>query len=76
MVSEMIAMAGKPFKECEFIKKCMLIAASKVRPEKKGQFGNISLSVNTVAERISDLPENIYDHLREKAERFYAYSVA
>ncbi|XP_077067685.1 general transcription factor II-I repeat domain-containing protein 2-like [Siphateles boraxobius] len=76
MVSEMIAKAGKPFKEGEFIKKCMLLAASKVCPEKKGQFSNISLSANTVAERISDLSENIYDQLREKAERFCAYSVA
>ncbi len=76
VVSEMIARAGKPFKEGEFFKKCMLLAASKVYPEKKGQFSNISLSANTVAERISDLSENIYDQLREKAERFCAYSVA
>ncbi len=43
MVSEMISRAGKPFKEGEFIKKCKLLAASKVCPEKKGQFCNISL---------------------------------
>ncbi len=76
MVSEMIARAGKPFKEGEFIKKCMLLAASKACLEKKGQFSNISLSANTVAERISELSENVYDQLRENAERFCAYSVA
>ncbi|KAG1935508.1 SCAN domain-containing protein [Pimephales promelas] len=76
VVSEMIAKAGKPFKEGKFIKNCMLLAASKVCPEKKGQFSDISLSANTVAERISDLSENIYHQLREKAERFCAYSVA
>uniref|UniRef100_A0A8D2IX21 HAT C-terminal dimerisation domain-containing protein n=1 Tax=Varanus komodoensis TaxID=61221 RepID=A0A8D2IX21_VARKO len=75
VVSEMIAKAGKPFKDGEFIKKCMLQAASIVCPEKKGQFSNISLSANTVAERISDLSGNVYDQLREKAKHFHAYPV-
>ena len=35
VVSEMIAKAGKPFKDGEFIKQCMLQAASIVCPEKK-----------------------------------------
>lgn len=73
VVSEMIA---KPFTEGEFVKKCILQAASIVCPEKKGQFSNISLSANTVAERISDLSSNIYDQLHEKAKCFNAYSVA
>lgn len=76
VVSEMIAKAGKPFKDGEFIKQCMLQAASIVCLEKKGQFSNISLSANTVAERISDLSDNIYDQLREKARHFHSYSVA
>lgn len=76
VVSEMIAKAGKPFTEGEFVKKCILQAASIVCPEKKGQFSNISLSANTVAERISDLSSNIYHQLREKAKCFDAYSVA
>ncbi len=42
VVSEMIARARKPFKEGEFIKKCMLLAASKVCLEKV-KFSNISL---------------------------------
>ncbi|KAM9305583.1 general transcription factor II-I repeat domain-containing protein 2-like [Gastrophryne carolinensis] len=63
VVSMMIAKAGKSFKEGEFIKKCMLQAASIISPEKKGQFSNISLSSNTVAERISELSSDIYDQL-------------
>ncbi len=43
VVSEMIVRARKSFKEGEFIKKCMLLATSKVCLEKKGQFSNISL---------------------------------
>lgn len=76
VVSEMIAKAGKPFKEGEFLKMCILQAASIVCPEKKGQFSNISLSANTVAERISDLSSDIYDQLCEKAKCFSVYSVA
>ncbi|XP_070593080.1 general transcription factor II-I repeat domain-containing protein 2A-like isoform X2 [Erythrolamprus reginae] len=76
VVSEMIAKAGKPFKEGEFVKNCILRAASIVFPEKNGQFSNISLSANTVAERISDLSSDIYDQLCEKAKRFRVYSVA
>ncbi|KAI5104474.1 protein transcription factor II-I repeat domain-containing protein 2B-like protein [Silurus meridionalis] len=60
----------------EFVKKCILQAASIICPEKKGQFSNISLSANTVAERISDLSNDIYDQLCEKAKCFSEYSVA
>lgn len=63
----MIAKAGNPFKEAEFIKQCMLQPARIVRLEKKGQISNISLAANTLAEHISDLSGNIYDQLREKA---------
>ena len=76
IVSEMIAKARKPFAESEFVKKCMLQAAHIVCPEKKGQFNNISLSANTVAEGTSDLSSDIYDQLCEKAKCFSAYSVA
>lgn len=76
MVSEMIAKAGKPYTEGEFVKKCMLQAASIICPEKKGQFSNLSLSANTVAERISDMSSDIYHQLCEKVKCFDAYSVA
>lgn len=51
-------------------------AAHIVCPEKKGQFNNISLSANTVAERISDLTSDIYFELCKKAKCFSVYSVA
>ena len=60
----MIAKAGKPFAEGEFIKECMLQAASIVCPEKRAQFASISLSPNTVAERVTELSGNIYGQLR------------
>nr|XP_021321998.1 LOW QUALITY PROTEIN: general transcription factor II-I repeat domain-containing protein 2B-like [Danio rerio] len=54
----------------------MLQAASIICPEKKGQFSNLSLSANTVAERISDMSSDIYHQLCEKAKCFDAYDVA
>ncbi|KAK0154547.1 General transcription factor II-I repeat domain-containing protein 2 [Merluccius polli] len=75
-LSEMIARAGKPFTEGEFIKECMLQAASIVCPEKRAQFASISLSPNTVAERVTELSGNIYGQLRDKVKDFRAYSVA
>ena len=72
----MIAKVRKPFTESEFVKKCVLQAAHIVCPEKKVQFNNISLSANTVAERISGLSSDIYDQMCEKAKCFSAYSVA
>ncbi len=73
VVSEMIAKAGKPFTEGQFIKDCMLKVADILCPEKKNMFNNLSLSANTVAERITELSSDIYDQLRGKARVFTAY---
>ncbi|KAI0989717.1 hypothetical protein GJ496_001204 [Pomphorhynchus laevis] len=51
-ISKAIAKAGKPFTVDDFFKKCMIHA---VCPKKKILFCSISLSDNTVAERISNL---------------------
>ncbi|XP_016097781.1 general transcription factor II-I repeat domain-containing protein 2B-like [Sinocyclocheilus grahami] len=42
----------------------------------KNLFNNLSLTANTVAERISELSSDIYDQLRSKSKVFTAYSVA
>ncbi|KAK7879843.1 hypothetical protein WMY93_033491 [Mugilogobius chulae] len=76
VVSELIAKAGKPFTEGEFLKDCMLRVADLICPEKRHLFTNISLSANTVAERINELSNDIYGQLRNKARDFTAYSVA
>lgn len=44
--------------------------------QKTSQFDNISLSDDTVTERISGLSSDIYDQLCEKAKCFSLYSVA
>ncbi|KAK0145575.1 General transcription factor II-I repeat domain-containing protein 2 [Merluccius polli] len=76
VVSELIAKAGKPFTEGQFLKDCMLRVADILCPEKKSLFNTLSLSANTVAERINGLSGNIYEQLWDKAKSFTAFSVA
>ncbi len=76
VVGEMIAKAGKPFTEGQFMTDCMLKVAKIRCPENKNMFNNLSLSANTVAERITELSSDIYDQLRGKARVLTAYSMA
>lgn len=71
MLSELIAKAGKPFTEGQFIKDCMQKVADILCPEKKNLFNNLSLSANTVAERNSKLSSDIYDQLCSKSKVFH-----
>lgn len=45
-------------------------------PEKKQAFSNVSLSRNTIAERICDLATNLHDQLMEKGKDFVSFSLA
>lgn len=45
-------------------------------PEQKKCFSSISLSRNTVAQRIREMADDITDQLREKAKTFQFFSVA
>lgn len=75
-IAREIAVSSKPFSEGDFIKKCMMMAAEDICPEKRRSFANISLSRNTVAERINELSENLNSQLKEKVAKFVAFSVA
>lgn len=55
ILSELIAKHLKSFTEGDFIKKCLIKPAEIVCPENSMAFQTISLSPNTVAERITDL---------------------
>ena len=69
-------MSSKTFLEGSFVKTCLLIDAEEIFPEKRQSFANISLSRNTVVDRICDLSKNVQQQLSEKAAHFVAYSVA
>lgn len=51
-------------------------AAEIVCPEKRQAFANISLTRNTIADRISDLSVDLYSQLKNKVKDFIAFSVA
>ncbi|XP_037794130.1 general transcription factor II-I repeat domain-containing protein 2-like [Penaeus monodon] len=76
LIANEIALASKPFSEGEFVRTCMLKAAETVCPEKRQAFANISLTRNTVADRISDLAEDLDSQLKHKVKSFIAFSVA
>ena len=71
-----ILLASKPYCEGEFVKTCILKAAEIVCPEKRQVFANISLTKNTVAERISDLFAKLDSQLKNKVKSFVTFSVA
>lgn len=76
VIANEIAIASKPFTEGEFVKKCILLAAENICPEKRSDLNSISLSRNTVAERISELATDLDNQLKEKVKQFVAVSVA
>lgn len=66
LIANEIAVASKPFSECEFVKTCMLKAVEIVCPVKRQAFANISLTRNTVANRISDVSVDLDNQLKRK----------
>jgi hypothetical protein len=58
------------------VKKCLLIAASELCPDKKNVFENISLSCMRVQRRVTDISNNLSNQLSEKSEEFKYYSLA
>ena len=76
LIANEIAVASKPFSEGEFVKTFMMKAAEIVCPEKRQAFANISLTRNTVADRISDLSVDLDSQLKQKVKSFFAFSVA
>jgi hypothetical protein len=76
IVSHMIASHTKPFTEGEFLKECMVQVADTLCPEKKVLFQNISLSRNTVAERINEISSDLHQKLCQTAKTFFCFSLA
>ena len=74
--SEMIAKTSRPFTEGLFIKEYFVKACEILCPEKKKVFEGISLSANTVASRITEAGNDVYEQLVTVAHSFEAFSVA
>ncbi|KAL0163337.1 hypothetical protein M9458_042733, partial [Cirrhinus mrigala] len=76
IVAEEIAKSARPFTEGEFLKSCMVKVCDVVCPDKKQAFLNVSLSRNTIADRVCDLATDLQGQLIEKGKDFIAYSLA
>lgn len=76
IISEMIAKKSKPFVEGEFIKECMLKTSEIICPNNTKDFQKISLSRNTIADRIVDLSSSLIEVLTAKSQEFNFFSIA
>ncbi|CAB4059423.1 unnamed protein product [Lepeophtheirus salmonis] len=52
-------LVSKPYSDGDFVKRCMMKASELVCPDKRQDFGNVSLTRNTIAERILELSEDL-----------------
>ena len=76
VLSELIAKHSKPFAEGDFIKECIIKAAEILCPESVNAFKTISLSRNTVANRVTDMAGNLSAQIKAKSSCFEAFSIA
>ncbi|XP_070761850.1 general transcription factor II-I repeat domain-containing protein 2-like [Enoplosus armatus] len=76
LIASEIALASKPYSDGEFVKTCMMKAAELVCPQKRQAFANISLTRNTIAERISELSADLDNQLKQRVKSFVAFSIA
>ncbi|XP_077137809.1 general transcription factor II-I repeat domain-containing protein 2-like [Ranitomeya variabilis] len=75
-LSKMIAVNGKSYSEVDFIKQCLVKTAEIVCPEKAQLFKDISLTRNTVAERIDEMSVDVKQQLKAVSSRFEHFSIA
>lgn len=76
IVAEEIAKSGRPFTEGEFLKNCMLKVCDILCPDKKPMLANVSLTRNTVADRVCEMATDLRTQLTERSKDFIAYSLA
>ncbi|XP_071251756.1 general transcription factor II-I repeat domain-containing protein 2B-like [Salvelinus alpinus] len=76
IVAEEIAHASKSFSEGAFLKQCMLKVCEQVCPDQLQTFKNVSLSRNTIVDRVKELAENLTTQLAEETRSYTAFSLA
>lgn len=76
IVAEEIARASKCFSEGTFLKQCMLKVCVQVCPDQIQTFQTVSLSRNTIADRVTELAGNLSTQLTEESRSYTAFSLA
>nr|XP_019946665.1 PREDICTED: LOW QUALITY PROTEIN: general transcription factor II-I repeat domain-containing protein 2-like [Paralichthys olivaceus] len=76
IVAEEIVHASKFFSEGAFLKQCMLKLCEQVCPDQILTFKNVSLSRNTIADRVKELAGNLSTQLAEESRSYTAFSLA
>ncbi|XP_053170167.1 general transcription factor II-I repeat domain-containing protein 2-like [Scomber japonicus] len=76
IVAEEIARASKSFADGAFLKQCMLKVCEQVCPDQIQTFKNVSLSRNTIADRVTELAGNLATQLAEETRSYIAFSLA
>lgn len=75
-ISYLLAKHSKSFTDGSLIKECMIKAAEFVCPEKVQSFRDISLSRNTVVDRITEMADNVSSQLQEISTKVQFFSIA
>ena len=76
VVAEKVARFSRPFTDGEFARVCIQDVANVMVPKQAHLFEKISLSRTTIARRIEETGENIYEQLQSKADIFEYFSLA
>lgn len=76
ILSNLIAKKSKSYSDGEFIKDCILLSAEILCPKQLSSFKNISLSRNTISNRIRDMAGDLREQLKVDSKNYYAYSLA
>ncbi|KAG1952346.1 SCAN domain-containing protein [Pimephales promelas] len=76
IVAEEIARASKCFSEGAFLKRSMLKVCEQVCPDQIQNFKNVSLSRNTIADRVKELAGNMTAQLAEETRSYQIFSLA
>lgn len=77
IVAEEITRASKCFSEGAFVKRCKLKVCEQVCeqvcPDQNQTFNNISLSRNTIADRVKELADNLTTQLAEESRSYLLF---
>ncbi len=76
VVSELIAKKLRPHSEGQFVKECLFAAVELLASDKVKLFQSSSLSRRTVAERNTDMAQDIETTLNDTAKKFQFFSLA